>query len=204
MRHKRDGSWIAYLRHTLYSRIRRPTAGTADAVCHPSSVILHPSSYPALMNKEFRQAVWNEEIEQDWLRILDLAVHEDLGSLGDCTTEALVPEQAQGRAAVVVRQAGVLAGEAAIAATLASSWSASCIRPGVLRLRASCRLKWSSQAHDGQTLAPRQSIGILEGPARAMLAVERPLLNMLGRLSGIASLTRRYVDAVTRHAGGHL
>ena len=34
-----------------------------------------------------------------------------------------------------------------------------------------------------------------------MLAVERPLLNMLGRLSGIASLTRRYVDAVQRHAG---
>ena len=71
------------------------------------------------MNKEFRQAVWNEELEQDWLRILDLAVREDLGPLGDCTTEALVPEQAQGRAAIVVRQGGVLAGEAAIAATLA-------------------------------------------------------------------------------------
>ena len=71
------------------------------------------------MNKEFQQSVWNEELEQDWLRILDLAMREDLGSRGDCTTEALVPEQARGRAAIVVRQAGVLAGEAAIAATLA-------------------------------------------------------------------------------------
>jgi len=71
------------------------------------------------MNKEFRQAVWNNEIEQNWLQILDLAVREDLDVLGDCTTEALVPEAAQGRAAIVVRQAGVLAGEAAIPATLA-------------------------------------------------------------------------------------
>ena len=56
------------------------------------------------MNKEFHQSVWNEELEQDWLRILALAVREDLGSQGDCTTEALVPEQARGRAAIVVRQ----------------------------------------------------------------------------------------------------
>ena len=94
-------------------------------------------------------------------------------------------------AEVAVRQAGVLAGEAAIAATLASFSSGSV---GILPAWSS--LEWLSQAHDGQSLAPRQVIGILQGPARAMLAVERPLLNMLGRLSGIASLTRRYVDAV--------
>ena len=144
------------------------------------------------MNKEFHQSVWNEELEEDWLRILALAVREDLGSGGDCTTEALVPEQARGKAAVVVRQAGVLAGGAAIAATLAS------FSPGsASTLPAGSALQWTAQARDGQALAPGQSIGILEGPARAMLAVERPLLNMLGRLSGIASLTRRYVDAVS-------
>ncbi len=149
------------------------------------------------MNKEFRQAVWNNEIEQNWLQILDLAVREDLDVLGDCTTEALVPEAAQGRAAIVVRQAGVLAGEAAIPATLTYF---SLHRPGVPP--ACSALKWSSQAHDGQTLAPRQSIGVLQGPDRTMLAVERPLLNMLGRLSGIASLTRRYVDAVAGTRAG--
>jgi len=141
------------------------------------------------MNKEFRQSVWNEELEHDWLRILDLAFREDLGTLGDCTTEALVPESARGRAAIVVRHAGVLAGEAAIAATLAR-FSAG-ISPG------QTGLKWSRQAQDGDALVARQAIGSVEGPARAMLAVERPLLNMLGRLSGIASLTRRYVDAVS-------
>ncbi|MGO9113510.1 MAG: carboxylating nicotinate-nucleotide diphosphorylase [Thermoguttaceae bacterium] len=152
------------------------------------------------MSKEFHQAVWSEELEQDWLRILALAVREDLGPLGDCTTEALVPEQAKGRAAVVVRQAGVLAGEAAVAATLAgfiaSSASILPVSPrsaGPLSVWAG--LEWLSQAHDGDALVPRKAIGILQGPVRAMLAVERPLLNMLGRLSGIASLTRRYVDA---------
>jgi nicotinate-nucleotide pyrophosphorylase (carboxylating) len=149
------------------------------------------------MSKEFHQAVWNGELEQDWLRIVDLAVREDLGTLGDCTTEALVPESARGRATIVVRQAGVLAGEAAIPATLARFTPCS---EGIVP--ASSGLKWSPQAHDGDALARRQSIGILEGPARAMLAVERPLLNMLGRLSGVASLTRRYADAVSGTRAG--
>ena len=143
------------------------------------------------MGKEFHQSVWNDDLEKDWLRILALAIREDLGSLGDVTTEALVPEQAIARAAVVVRQAGVLAGEAAIPATLASFGAR-----GAGVSPAGSDLEWISQAHDGEALAPRQAIGILRGPARTMLAVERPLLNMLGRLSGIASLTRRYVDAV--------
>ena len=143
------------------------------------------------MTKEFHQAVWNAELAQDWLRILALAVREDLGTFGDCTTDALVPEEAQGRAAVVVRQSGVLAGEAAIAATCGAGVSPAC-----------SGLKWLAQARDGDALAPRQPIGMLEGPARAMLAMERPLLNLLGRLSGIASLTRRYVDAVSGTRAG--
>jgi len=143
------------------------------------------------MRKEFRQAVWNADLEQDWLRIAALAAREDLGLRGDCTTEALVPESAWGRAAVVVRHAGVLAGEAAINATLTAFASSSAGKlpppPG---------LKWAAHARDGDVLTPQQAIGVLAGPARTMLAVERPLLNMLGHLSGIASLTRRYVDAV--------
>ena len=91
------------------------------------------------MNKEFRQSAWNKELEQDWLRILDLAVREDLGTVGDCTTEALVPESAQGRAAIVVRDCGVLAGEAAIAATLAR------FSPGTSGiLSGSMGLRWQS------------------------------------------------------------
>ena len=81
----------------------------------------------------------------------------------------------------MVRRAGVLAGEPTIAPTVA---------------RFSQDLKWSAAAQDAQAIAPGQSVGVLEGPARAMLAAERPLLNLLGRLSGIATLTRRYVDLV--------
>jgi nicotinate-nucleotide pyrophosphorylase (carboxylating) len=139
------------------------------------------------MRKEFQQAVWDDKTARNWFWILDFAIAEDLGTLGDCTTLALVPDEAEGRAAIVARQAGVLAGEAAIAATLP---------------RFGQRLRWSPLAHDAELRASRQEIGILEGPARAMLALERPLLNMLGRLSGIASLTRQYVDAVAGTRAG--
>jgi nicotinate-nucleotide pyrophosphorylase (carboxylating) len=140
-----------------------------------------------LSRKEFHQAVWSDELLHDWRRILDFAVAEDLGTTGDCTTSALVPAGARGRAAVMARSAGVLAGEPAVSVTAA---------------RFSADLKWKAQAQDGQTIAAGQSIGVLEGPATAMLAAERPLLNVLGRLSGIASLTRRYVDLVAGTRAG--
>jgi len=60
------------------------------------------------VRKEFRQTFWNDDLLQNWLRILDLAVAEDLGTTGDCTTNALVPANARGRAAVVARSAEFL------------------------------------------------------------------------------------------------
>jgi nicotinate-nucleotide pyrophosphorylase (carboxylating) len=132
-----------------------------------------------LNSKDFRQAVWNDDLLKDWLQVLDLAIREDLGTTGDCTANALVPADARGKAAIATRKSGILAGEVAIAATAA---------------RFSPDLNWSPIVHDGQVVEAGQSIGVLEGPAADMLAAERPLLNFLGRLSGIASLTRRYVD----------
>jgi nicotinate-nucleotide pyrophosphorylase (carboxylating) len=133
------------------------------------------------MHMDFRQAYWNTDLLQDWLCILDLAIREDLGSTGDCTTQALVPADARGRAAIVARKAGILAGEPAVVPTIG---------------KFDATLKWTPSVHDAHAVAPGQSIGVLEGPAAAMLAVERPLLNLLGRLSGIASLTRCYVDLI--------
>ncbi len=133
------------------------------------------------MTRDFFQHAWTDALLCDWLRLLDLAIREDLGATGDCTTQALVPEDARGRASITARKPGVLAGEPAIAATL-DKFSAS--------------LNWSAAAGDGQSVSAGKSIGVIEGPARAMLAAERPLLNFLGRLSGIATLTRRYVDLV--------
>jgi nicotinate-nucleotide pyrophosphorylase (carboxylating) len=130
---------------------------------------------------DFQQLAWDDDLLADWDRLLDLAIREDLGGIGDLTTMALVPEDAHGRAAVVPRRPGVVAGLAAVEATLH---------------RFDSRLQWSAEATDGQTVAKGQPLGRIEGPARALLTAERPLLNLLGRLSGIATLTRKYVEAV--------
>ncbi len=58
------------------------------------------------------------------------------------------------------------------------------------------RLRWSPQIADGSPVEKGTCAGIIEGPARGLLAAERILLNLLGRLSGIATLTRQYVAAV--------
>ena len=133
------------------------------------------------MSKEFRQTVWDDRLEKDCTAILRLALAEDLGASGDCTTMALVGEDVLGRAAVVARQPGVVAGLPAVRMTLAM------LDP---------RLRWSAQTEDGQRVEKGLCVGTIDGPARGLLAAERILLNLLGRLSGIATLTRRYVDLV--------
>ncbi len=133
------------------------------------------------MTREFHQVAWDAQLEADWQRLLELAMEEDLGRLGDCTTMALVPADALGRAAVVARQSGVIAGLAAVESTLR---------------RFDPRLRWSPEMQDGASAPPNARLGRIEGPARGILAAERVLLNLLGRLSGVATLTRRYVAAV--------
>ncbi|MEE9602547.1 MAG: carboxylating nicotinate-nucleotide diphosphorylase, partial [Thermoguttaceae bacterium] len=58
-------------------------------------------------------------------------------------------------------------------------------------------LKWRATLEDGRSLRPGDRLGSIEGPAGAILKAERIVLNMLGRLCGIAGLTRRYVEAVS-------
>jgi nicotinate-nucleotide pyrophosphorylase (carboxylating) len=133
------------------------------------------------MTAEFRQLTWDDEVCEDLEQLLRLAVREDLGAAGDLTTLALVPDDARGRAAVVARRPGILAGEPAMEIVLRQ------FEP---------RLRWSADLSDGQAVAAGQTVGRIEGPVRGLLTAERPLLNLLGRLSGIASTTRQYVDAV--------
>jgi nicotinate-nucleotide pyrophosphorylase (carboxylating) len=134
-----------------------------------------------IMNKEFHQTTWDERLEQELGAILALAIREDLGERGDWTTSALVDTGAMGRAAVVVRQPGIVAGLPAVPIVLAAL---------------DLRLRWSPQTEDGRPVAKGECVGLVEGPARGLLAAERILLNLLGRLSGIATLTRQYVEAV--------
>jgi nicotinate-nucleotide pyrophosphorylase (carboxylating) len=133
------------------------------------------------MVKDFQQTVWDDRLRQDWQKILRLAIDEDLGADGDLTSKALVAGDAVGRAIVVARRPGVVAGLPGVEMTLTA------INP---------HLRWSPHTEDGRRVEKGDRIGTAEGPARGLLAAERILLNLLGRLSGIATLARRYVDAV--------
>jgi len=133
------------------------------------------------MKKEFDQTAWDDQLSRDWQAILQLAIAEDLGRDGDWTTRSLVDEHALGRAAVVARRPGVVAGLPGVAMTLAA------IEP---------RLRWTPQLADGSPVEKGVCVGVVEGPACGLLSSERILLNLVGRLSGVATLTRRYVEAV--------
>jgi nicotinate-nucleotide pyrophosphorylase (carboxylating) len=108
------------------------------------------------------------------------ALQEDLGS-GDATTNSIVPETALMQGRIVAKQDGVIAGLEVAAAVFELLGGGVTFTAGV---------------QDGQAVENRQLIASLEGPARALLSGERTALNFLGRMSGIATLTRRYVQAV--------
>ncbi len=119
--------------------------------------------------------------------IVARALAEDLGGRGDITTQATVPNEAEGRFRIVARHAGVLAGIEPAAETFVQ------VDPHI-------EVEWLGE--DGDSLEPGTVIAQLAGPAGAILGAERTALNFLGRLSGIASLTRRYVDAVEGTGAG--
>lgn len=133
------------------------------------------------MQKEFEQITWSEAVAADCRRLMDLAAREDVLDRGDLTTLSLVPDGAQGRAAAVARKDGVAAGIAAVPTILA------CVDE---------TLAWKPECEDGARLTPGTRLGVIEGPASSLLVAERLVLNVLGRLSGIATLTDAYVQRV--------
>jgi nicotinate-nucleotide pyrophosphorylase (carboxylating) len=114
--------------------------------------------------------------------VVRMALAEDLGRAGDLTSEACVPEAARLSVAWVARRPGVLSG-------------LSCARLSLHALAPEARFE--ALASDGDAIAPGQVLARSEAPARAVLSAERTGLNLMGRLSGIATLTRAYVDTVT-------
>ena len=113
--------------------------------------------------------------------IVALAVAEDLGT-GDVTGEAIIPADTRCTAAVVAKQDGVVAGIGLLEHVYRT------IDPEV---------EVTPLVADGTAVdAPPLQLARVEGPARAVLAGERIALNLLGRLSGVATATRGYVDTV--------
>jgi nicotinate-nucleotide pyrophosphorylase (carboxylating) len=131
--------------------------------------------------KEFRQIEWDKSVEEDCRQIVRLAVREDLARLFDWTTLALVPTGVRAQAAIVARSAGVAAGLRAVELAIGEMDAA---------------LRLVTEVQDGDNVSPGQTLATLAGSARSLLTAERILLNFVGRLSGIATLTRRYVGAV--------
>jgi nicotinate-nucleotide pyrophosphorylase (carboxylating) len=113
--------------------------------------------------------------------IVKLALAEDLGVAGDVTTDALIDPGTDGRWTLRARQAGVVAG---LDAAILAGWM---IDPDI---------EFAISAQDGERVKAGDTIMELEGAARSVLTAERTMLNFVGRLSGIATLTRVYVDAV--------
>jgi nicotinate-nucleotide pyrophosphorylase (carboxylating) len=108
------------------------------------------------------------------------ALAEDVGA-GDVTTEATVPADAVGTTELLVKEPGVVCGIGLAEAVFRN------LDPAI---------HFEALVDDGDVVDGATTVAVVAGPLRAILTGERTALNFLGRLSGIATLTRRYVDAV--------
>ncbi|HHS12827.1 MAG TPA: carboxylating nicotinate-nucleotide diphosphorylase [bacterium] len=113
-------------------------------------------------------------------QIIRAALQEDLNKAGDLTTQAVIPESAQGTAVFIIRESGVLAGTHVVHT--------------LFQMLGGADLGFS--AVEGEKVEAGQNLGRISGSLRTILTGERTALNFLQRLSGIATLTSRYVEAV--------
>lgn len=136
-------------------------------------------------------------IDADLMALLHLAIREDMGRLnshgggggeGDRTVELSIPAEHHSSGLIVARKPGICSGAFLI--------------PLILK-EYDPLLNCTLLTHDGSPLALHQPIAQISGPTRGLLSAERVLLNFLGHLSGIATLTRRYVDAVANLSDAH-
>jgi nicotinate-nucleotide pyrophosphorylase (carboxylating) len=111
------------------------------------------------------------------------ALDEDL-ALGDATTEALIPEAVAARGTIVARHPMILAGVAVAREVFAQ------VDESLRMVRA---------LRDGAAVPAGRTVLVVEGDARSILAAERVALNFLQRLSGIATLTKRFHEAIRAH-----
>ncbi len=121
-------------------------------------------------------------------RIIEVALAEDLAA-GDVTSRTVVPPDAVARGTLVAREPLVLAGLSVAARVFAR------IDPAV---------RFTPLAADGASLAKGTAAARVEGSAHAVLVAERTALNLLQRMCGVATLTRRHVDALPPRSGARI
>ena len=113
-------------------------------------------------------------------RVVAAALAEDVGE-GDVTTEATVAAEAVGTAEILVKEPGVVCGLGVAEAVFRA------LDPDI---------RFEPLVREGAVIDRATAVALVAGPERAILTGERVALNFLGRLSGVATLTKRYVDAV--------
>lgn len=109
-------------------------------------------------------------------QLIDLAFAEDIGD-GDHTTLSTIPADAMGRQQLIIKEPGIIAGVE--------------VAREVFR-RFDPSLKMTVYIHDGQEVKPGDVAFVVEGPVRSLLQTERLMLNIMQRMSGIATTTHRY------------
>ncbi len=133
------------------------------------------------MPKDFHQIQWDEVLADDCRQIVRLAVREDLEREQDWTTLALVDKDRLGSADIVARQAGIVAGMPALATAIDEM---------------SAQLTIAPEVQDGQSIAAGAHLARVEGKVRDLLTCERILLNVLGRMMGVATAAAEFVQCV--------
>jgi nicotinate-nucleotide pyrophosphorylase (carboxylating) len=129
-----------------------------------------------LKNPQNESALYAEVLQN-----IRLALEEDIRS-GDVTTDSIVPSDASLRGRIIAKQGGVVAGLQ--------------VAEGVWR-ELNDAVVFTQKVSEGAKVENKTVVAEVNGPARALLTGERTALNFLGRMSGIATLTRQFVDAVS-------
>lgn len=133
------------------------------------------------MMAEFHQSEWDHQTELDARRLIRIAIQEDFHRGLDWTTVALIPGTLESEAAIVARREGIIAGLPVV--------------PLVIDEMAA-QVQWQPLVEEGGPVARGTRVGRLRGSARDLLAVERTVLNFLGRMGGIATATHSLVRRV--------
>lgn len=152
--------------------------GTARIKVKMSKKMRRSGGSPHEMKPQPTPPPWGHPETLACRRLVELALAEDIGPAGDRTSLALIDSEAEATAAFVARRAGVVAGLPAVE---------------LVCLAVDPKLILSPRVADGTLLRRGMILATLSGPLRSILKAERTALNFLQHLSGIATLTRRFV-----------
>ena len=133
-------------------------------------------------HRDFQPQMLDADLLDDLRQLVRLAVREDLERWVDLTTVALVPTGTKGSASIIARSPGNAAGVALITSIVDEMDGA---------------LEVETFVEDGDTFTPKTKLATLRGDTRDLLTCERVILNFLGRLCGIATLSASFVQKVS-------